>query len=159
MRGHMVHLKRMSQKQFSSAMPDLFGAIRLPSRQRSGPSRPVSGTARHTPKLCTLSDRELAGVLGDLVREVQRRLTRDGGRKPAPELERALREAAPVFAQADPRGAKPSRERPEAKGREVSETKCNAIRSALMAGVKPTQIARHFGVSLSTLRQIGSDPD
>ena len=27
-------------------------------------------------------------------------MTRDGGRKPAPELERALREAAPVFAQA-----------------------------------------------------------
>jgi hypothetical protein len=159
MRGHVGHLKRMSQKQFSSAMPDLFGAIQFPSRQRTGLARPASGTARHTPKLNTLSDRELAGVLGDLVREVQRRMTRDGGRKPAPELERALREAAPVFAQADPRGAKPSRERPESKGREVSETKRNAIRSALMAGVKPAQVARHFGVSLSTLRQIGSDPD
>jgi len=94
-----------------------------------------------------------------LVREVQRRMTRDGGRKPPPGLERALREAAPVFAQADPRGAKPSRECPESKGGEVSETKRNAIRSALMAGVKPTQVAKHFGVSLSTLRQIGSDPD
>src|SRR3954468_17573877 len=109
MQGHMVHLKCMSQKQFSSAMPDLFGAIQFPSRQRSGPARPASGTARHTPKLHILSDRELAGVLGDLVREVQRRMARDGGRKPPPELERALREAAPVFAQVDPRGAKPSR--------------------------------------------------
>ncbi len=149
----------MAQKQFSSAMPDLFGAIQPPSHRRSGPARPTSGAARHTPKLHTLSDGELAGLLGDLVREVQRRMTRDGGRKPAPELERALREAAPVFAQADQRGAKPSRGRPESKGREVSETKRNAIRSALAAGVKPTQVARHFGVSLATLRQIGSDPD
>jgi len=149
----------MAQKQFSSAMPDLFGAIQLPSHRRAAPPRPASGTARHTPKLYTLSDRELAALLGDLVREVQRRMTRDGGRKPAPELDRALREAAPVFAQADQRGAKPSRERPESKGREVSETKRNAIRSALLAGVRPTQVAKHFGVSLSTLRQIGSDPD
>src|SRR3954471_4502074 len=159
MRGLVGHLKRMSQKQFSSAMPDLFGAIQPPSRRRSGPARPASGTARHTPKLRALSDRELAGLLGDLVREVQRRMTRDGGRKPAPELERAVREAAPVFAQADPRGAKPSRERTEPKSREMPETKRNAIRSALAAGVKPTQVAKHFGVSLSTLRQIGSDPD
>src|SRR3954468_15814000 len=149
MQGHMVHLKCMSQKQFSSAMPDLFGAIRLPSRQRSGPARPASGTARHAPKLHTLSDRELAGVLGDLVREVQRRMTRDGGRKPAPELDRALREAAPVFAQAEPRGSKQARERTESRSREMPETKRNAIRSALMAGVKPTQVAQHFGVSLS----------
>src|SRR3954452_19512906 len=155
----MVHLKRMSQKQFSSTMPDLFGAIQFPSRQRSGPARPVSGTARHTPKLNTLSDRELAGVLGDLVREVQRRMARDGGRKPAPELERALREAGPVFAETDPRRSKQARERAEPKVQDVSEAKRNAIRSALMAGVKPTQVAKHFGVSLSTLRQIGSDPD
>src|SRR4051794_38716391 len=154
MRGPVGHLKRMSQKQFSSAMPDLFGAIQLPSHRRAAPPRPASGTARHTPKLYTLSDRELAGVLGDLVREVQRRMTRDGGRKPAPELERALREAAPVFAQADPRGSKQAREGTEPKSREMPETKRNAIRSALMAGVKPTQVARHFGVSLSTLRQI-----
>ncbi len=94
-----------------------------------------------------------------MVREVQRRMTRDGGRKPAPELERTLYEAARVFAQADPRGSKRSSGQVESKGREVSETKRNAIRSALMAGVKPTQVAKHFGVSLSTLRQIGSDPD
>ena len=94
-----------------------------------------------------------------MVREVQRRMIRAGGRKPAPELDRALREAAPVFAQADPRVAKRSSGQVEPKGREVSETKRNAIRSALVAGVKPTQVAKHFGVSLSTLRQIGSDPD
>jgi hypothetical protein len=149
----------MSQKQFSSTMPDLFGAIQLPSRQRSGPARPASSAARHTPKLNTLSDRELAVLLGDLIREVERRTTRDGGRKPAPELGRVLREAARMFAERDPRGFKPSRERPESKGHEVSETKRNAIRSALVAGVKPTQVAKHFGVSLSTLRQIGADPD
>src|SRR4051812_11628720 len=144
MRGPVGHLKRMSQKQFSSAMPDLFGAIRSPSRQRSGPARPAPSATRHPPKLNTLSDGELAALLGDLVREVERRTTHDGGRKPASELERALREAARVSAQADPRGAKRSRERLESKGREVSETTRNAIRSALMAGVKPTQVAKHF---------------
>jgi hypothetical protein len=149
----------MSQKQFSSAMPDLFGAIQLPSRQRSGLARPASSATRHTPKLSTLSDGELAALLADLVREVERRTIRDGGRKPAPELERVLRDAARVFAESDPRRSKPSRRRAEPNGREVSETKRNAIRSALMAGVKPTQVARHFGVPLSTLRQIGADPD
>jgi len=159
MRGPVGHLKRMSQKQYSSAMPDLFGAVQLPSHRRSGPARPASGTARHTPKLHALSDGELARLLADLVREVQRRMPRDGRRKPAPELERALREAACVFAETDPRRSKPSRGRAEPKDHDVSEAKRNAIRSALMAGVKPTQVAKHFGVSLSTLRQIGSSPD
>jgi len=86
-------------------------------------------------------------------------MARDGGRKPSPELERVLREAACVFAQAYRREAKPSRVRAEAKDLDVFETKRNVIRSALAAGVKPTQVAKHFGVSLSTLRQIGSDPD
>jgi hypothetical protein len=153
------HLKRMSQKQFSSAMPDLFGAIQLPTHRRSGPARPTSGAARYTPKLHTLSDGELAGLLADLVREVQRRMARDGGRKPSPELERVLREAGSVFAETDPRRSKPSRRRAEPKVQDVSEAKRNAIRSALLAGVKPTQVAKHFGVSLSTLRQIGSNPD
>src|SRR4051812_22370663 len=119
----------MSQNQFSSAMPDLFGAIQLPTHRRSGPARPTSGAARHTPKLHTLSDGELAGLLGDLAREVQRRMARDGGRKPAPELERALREAGPVFAETDPRRSKQARERAEPKVQDVSEARSSRPKS------------------------------
>ncbi len=64
-----------------------------------------------------------------------------------------------VLPEWDARQSKRLSKRVAPKGREISETTRNAIRSALMAGVKPTQVAKHFGVSLSTLRQIGSDPD
>jgi transposase-like protein len=39
---------------------------------------------------------------------------------------------------------------------EVPETKRKVILAALRAGVKPTQVAKHFGVSPAALRQIGS---
>ena len=36
------------------------------------------------------------------------------------------------------------------------EAKHKAIRAALLAGVKPGQVAKHFGVPLATLRQIAT---
>src|SRR3954470_7300639 len=91
------HLKSMSQKQLSPATPDLFGAVQLTARRRSGRVRPSSGSSRFLPKLPSPSDRELAILLSELVGELHRRLADAAGRKPAPELERALQKAAPAF--------------------------------------------------------------
>jgi hypothetical protein len=38
------------------------------------------------------------------------------------------------------------------------ETKHKAIRAALRAGVKPGQVAKHFGVPLAAVRQIATKP-
>jgi hypothetical protein len=36
--------------------------------------------------------------------------------------------------------------------------KRNAIRAALSAGVKPTQVAKHFGLSLADVNKLASEP-
>jgi DNA-directed RNA polymerase specialized sigma24 family protein len=41
-------------------------------------------------------------------------------------------------------------------GHEILPTKRKAIRAALLSGVKPVQVAKHFGVSLTTVRQIST---
>ena len=67
-----------------------------------------------------------------------------------------LREAASAFAGPAPSAPKMPRRGPGKDRGEVPETKRKVIQAALRAGVKPTQVAKHFGVSLVTLRQIGS---
>ena len=102
-----------------------------------------------------MSDGELALLLSDLVREVQRRTASGVGRNPSPDLDRALREAASGFA--GPRSPAPKMPgRGPGKDRdELPEAKRKVIHAALRAGVKPTQVAKHFGLSLAALRQIG----
>ena len=39
----------------------------------------------------------------------------------------------------------------------INQGRANAIRAAVKAGVKPTMIARQFGVSLSAIRQVLAD--
>jgi hypothetical protein len=156
MRGQVGHLKPMSCKPFSPETPDLFSALPLPARRRSGPARPSSGSPRPTPKLSNMSDGELALLLSDVVREVQRRTAAVTGRKPSPDLDRATREAAAAFAGPAPSGPKMPRRGLVKDNGEVPETKRKVIQAALRAGVKPTQVAKHFGVSLVALRQIGS---
>ena len=146
----------MPQKQFAPATPDLFGAVQSPVRRRTGRVRSSSGSSWFPPKLHSFSDRELALLLSELVDELHRRLDGAAGRQPAPELERALQNAASAFVTAGLEEPKRSRDRTERGRREIPETKRKAIRSALLAGAKPTQVAKHFGVPLSTLRQIGS---
>ena len=40
----------------------------------------------------------------------------------------------------------------------ILDTKHKAIRAALLAGVKPRQVAKHFGVPLAAVRQIATKP-
>jgi hypothetical protein len=106
-----------------------------------------------------MSDGELALLLSDLVREVQRRTDHNRGRKPAPDWDRAVREAALAFAGQAPSAPKLTRGRRGQDTGALPETKRKVIQAALRAGVKPTQVAKHFGVSLATLRQIGASAE
>src|SRR4029079_8904550 len=92
MRGQMGHLKSMSQRQLSPETLDLFGAPPPSPRRRTGPARPASAPPRRASRLSHMSDGELALLLSDLVREVQRRTDHNRGRKPAPDWDRAVRE-------------------------------------------------------------------
>src|SRR3954451_19840841 len=103
----------MSQKQLSPATPDLFGAVQQAARRRSGRVRPSLGSSRFLPKLRSLSDRELAMLLSELVDDLHRRLDGAAGRKPAPELEGALQKAASRFIKTGLEEPKRSSGRPE----------------------------------------------
>ena len=146
----------MSRNHFSSETPDLFGAPPPSARRRHGPARPASASPWPAPKLSNMSDCELALLLSDLVHEVQQRTASSNGRKSSPDLDRAMREAASAFAGPAPSAPKLTRGRPQQDRGELPETKRKVIQAALRAGVKPTQVAKHFGVPLAALRQIGS---
>ena len=146
----------MSRKQLSPETPDLFGAPPPSARRRTGPARSASGSPRPTARLSAMSDGELALLLSDLVREVQRRAASSLGRKASHDLDHALREAASAFAGPAPTAPKMPERGPGRDRGEVPETKRKVILAALRAGVKPTQVAKHFGVSLAAVRQIGS---
>ena len=72
-------------------------------------------------------------------------------------MERAVREAASVLARLQPKPSGPSR-RATPKTPVVHEAKRKLIRAALLAGVKPTQVAKHFGVQLTFVREVASEP-
>ncbi len=146
----------MSRKQLSPETPDLFGAVPPSARRRSGPARPASGSPRPAARPSAMSDGDLALLLSDLVREVQRRTACGPGRKPSPDLDLALHEAASAFAVPRPSAPKMPRHRRGKDRGELPEAKRKVIEAALRAGVKPIQVAKHFGISLAALRQIGS---
>ena len=146
----------MPQQHVSPEMPDLFGVVQPSSGARTEPIR-VSAK-RSTPKLASLSDAELAAFLTDLMREVQQRLPDAQMRRTRPELDRAVEDATSVLT----RLASSSSEQPTrlatagALQQTALETKRKAIRAALLAGVKPGQVAKHFGVPLAAVRQIAT---
>jgi hypothetical protein len=120
------------------------------------PSEPAPVQAR-PPALASLSDAQLAQQLVHVVGEVQRRLEK--GRGSHPELDAAAAQArvslnriAPgrTSQVKPPKGAKsPS---PLQKGQR------KAVRAAVRAGVAPTQVAKHFGLSLAAVRQALDEP-
>jgi hypothetical protein len=93
----------------------------------------------------------------DLIGEVQRRTAGRALRQGRPELERAVREAASILARLQPKQSGLSRRVPP-KPPVVHEAKRKSIRAALLAGVKPTQVAKHFGVPLAFVREVATEP-
>ena len=148
----------MKRDHFSPETLDLFGAAPPSARRRTGSARSASGSPKPAPRLSHISDGELALLLSDLVREVQRRTSGHKRGKPSPDLDRAMREAVSAFPGSAPSASELSKSRRGRNSPEITEAKRKVVQAALRAGVKPTQVAKHFGVPLSALRQIGSSP-
>jgi DNA-directed RNA polymerase specialized sigma24 family protein len=104
------------------------------------------------PALASLSDAELAQRLGQIIEEVQRRLERKGK---WPELEAAAQQARLPLDRLGPRPAKHIRSlNSRTTSSVLLEGQRNAVRAALLAGVAPTQVAKHFGLPLTTVRKV-----
>ena len=146
----------MPRLQISPEAVDLFSFVQPSPARGSEPPRPSDHRASPPPKLASLSDSELAGLLKDLLGEVQRRTADRALRQGRPELERAIREAASSLPRLQPNNSGPSR-RAMPKAAVVHEAKRKSIRAALQAGVKPTQVAKHFGVPLTFVREVASE--
>src|SRR5215203_3787495 len=100
-------------------------------------------------QLATLSDTDLS-ELALLVEELQRRATLAAGGEERPDRHRAiskLERLGPQRSKPQPRRQEPS---------PILDGKRNAIRAALKAGLRPTQVAKHFGVSVSDVRQVAA---
>ncbi len=127
---------------------DLFEYTLTIPTPSSGPG-PV---AAMPPALAGLSDAQLAQNLGQLVEEVRRRLEGKGKR---PELEAAVQQARSSLDRLVPRPAKritPSRSAHPTLTLQEGQRK--AVRAALVAGVAPAQVAKHFGLSMAAVRKV-----
>jgi hypothetical protein len=93
----------------------------------------------------------------DLIGEVQRRTAGRALRQNRPELECGLHETASILARLQPKQSGSSRWVPP-KTPVVHEAKRKSIRAALLAGVKPMQVAKHFGVPLTFVREVATEP-
>jgi hypothetical protein len=147
----------MPRQQISPEAVDLFSFVQPSPAPGPEPPRHSGPRPSSLPKLASLSDVELAGLLGDLLGEVQRRTAVQSPRQGRPELERAVREAASSLARLQPKPSGLSR-RAMPKTPVMHEAKRKSIRAALLAGVKPTQVAKHFGVPLTFAREVASEP-
>jgi hypothetical protein len=152
--GVNAYMRNMSRSSTSSATADLFNYV---------PSAPAQRTQRTLAKvkpavldLSTLSDPRLARLLGALVSELRRRKHGRAGQQNQPELDQAIREAARAMESFAPRRARRTARQSSGGDDALSlqEPKRKAIRAALQAGVAPSQVAKHFGLSLAVVRTV-----
>jgi hypothetical protein len=139
----------MPHKGSSRRTPDLFEytiTVPTPPSQRAAtPAKP--------PEMTSLSDTHLIQHLAALIDELRRRL--ETGRGSRAELEEAAKQASRSLERLVPsptRQSKPSRS-----GKTPSvlqEGQRKAVRAALLAGVAPNQVAKHFGLSPATVRKV-----
>jgi hypothetical protein len=107
--------------------------------------------------LASLSDAQLAQQLGKLVEEVQCRLEK--GKGSHPELEAAAARTRVSLDRLVPRPAKQARLARSGKtSSPLQEGQRKAVRAAVLAGVAPTQVAKHFGLSLAAVRKALEEP-
>jgi hypothetical protein len=150
----------MAASRHASDTLDLFAEVSAPPARKAPftvepAARAAQPSARpQRPRLESLSDNALGDLLRDAVVELERR-TRGSNRRKRPSLNRAIEDLRAALARIDRKssrkGTKPVTELPE--------TRRNATRSALRAGVSLGQVAKHFGLSPSTVRKIATQAD
>jgi predicted DNA-binding protein (UPF0251 family) len=141
----------MPTRRPAETTPDLFsdlptitaaGPSAVP-KGRAGPNSPASQQRHFLPEdlagaLKRLDDVEIDSLLAAVTAEAERR----GRRPPNPAKEKPVADA------------KPQRRQEAAEDRAGMTTgKLNAVRAAFKAGVKPSAIARQFGISQSDVRK------
>jgi hypothetical protein len=149
----------MSDRRPENPMPDLFAAKvtktpppnvpedlpKAEAKPTVAPASPGYMLPKDLPTaLRRLSDGEIDTLLTSVTDEAKRR-----GRGPPSNRTTAK----------SPTRAKPTRPRPSQKpvgdqAPSLALGKANAVRAAFMAGVKPSTIARQFGISQSMVRQV-----
>jgi hypothetical protein len=139
----------MPHKGSSLRTLDLFEfTLTIPTPSPEPPSVPAG-----PPALASLSDAQLAQQLDQLVGEVKHRLKHGRGRRL--ELEAAVQRAR-LSLDRLVRGPAKHAKRPRSSKTPplLQEGQRKAVRAALLAGVAPAQVARHFGLSLATVRKV-----
>ena len=117
------------------------------------PSAEPAPVPAKPPALASLSDVQLAQQLVQLVEEVQRRLEKGRGNRP--ELENAAAQARASLDRLAPTRTSQARPPRSAKGSfPLQEGQRKAVRAAVLAGVAPTQVAKHFGLPLAAVRKV-----
>jgi hypothetical protein len=117
------------------------------------PSSEPAPASSKPPELASLSNAQLAQQLDLLVEEVQRRLEKGRGRPP--EVETAVQRASMALKHLVPGSTRQERHPRSARASSpLQEGQRKAVRAALVAGVAPTQVAKHFGLSLATVRKV-----
>jgi predicted HTH transcriptional regulator len=139
----------MSHKGSSPRTLDLFEVTLTVPTPRSEPA-PASAELW---EIAGLSDAQLAKHLGQLMDELQRRM--EAGRGSRPELKAAIRNASVALERLSPQPSK-QRVKSSRSGKSSStlqEGQRKAVRAALLAGVAPAQVAKHFGLPLAAVRK------
>jgi hypothetical protein len=139
----------MPHKGSSRRTPDLFEytiTVPTPPSQRAAtPAKP--------PEMTSLSDTHLIQHLAALIDELRRRL--ETGRGSRAELEEAAKQASLSLERLVPSSTRQNK--PSRSGKTPSvlqEGQRKAVRAALLAGVAPNQVAKHFGLSLAAIRKV-----
>jgi len=118
-------------------------------------SEPAPASAMSS-EVASLSDAQLAKHLGQLLQEVERRMERGWGSRP--DLEAAVKQANASFDRLAPQPTKQNRRRePTRPPPALQEGQRKAVRAALAAGVAPSQVAKHFGLPLTSVRKVFDD--
>ena len=145
-----THIKLMPYKGSSPRTLDLFEVTLTVPTPRSGPASASAGRR----ELASVSDAQLAKHLGELMDELQRRM--GAGRGSVPELKAAVRNASEFLERHSPHPSK-QRIKSSRSGKTspaLQEGQRKAVRAALLAGVAPAQVAKHFGLPLAAVRKV-----
>ena len=144
-----TYISSMPRSLPSSATPDLFDHIpSMPQRAR----RALPKVVAPLPDIGSMSDARLAQLLVEAASELQRRTVSKAGHH-RPELDQALQQVAGILRAMMPKRTARAADAAPA----LQEGKRKAIRTALQAGVAPGQVAKHFGLSLATVRKALTD--
>jgi hypothetical protein len=142
----------MSRSTLRAAIPDLFDYVPAGPSRRAEPAR--ARVPASLPELSSLPDLRLARLLIEVSRELEQRTRGKRDSASQTELDLALQEAARTLEALLPKQEKRAkRSRAADTTVPLQEAKRKAIRTALQAGVSPGQVAKHFGVPLSAVRE------